>query len=78
MKINHSRMFTQALRTSLLFVAGFLIYDILKGLEKMWNIENPENEMYHLYIRKFYKLLLLFIIDLLILYGIAIFFKIHH
>jgi hypothetical protein len=78
MKFNHLRMFTHALRTSLLFVAGFLIYDILKGLEKMWNIENPGNELYHLYQRKLYKLILLFTIDLFILYAIAFLFKIHH
>jgi hypothetical protein len=78
MKINHFRMFAHALRTSLLFVAGFLIYDILKGLEKIWNIENPGNEMYHLYQRKLYKLILLFIIDLLILYAIAHFFKMQY
>ena len=35
MKINHTRIFTHALRTSLLFVAGFLIYEILVRLEKM-------------------------------------------
>jgi hypothetical protein len=78
MKINHKRIFTHALRTSLLFVAGFLIYEILVRLEKMWNKENPENQIYHFYQRKIYKLISIFIIDLLILYGIALFFNIHY
>lgn len=78
MKINHTRMFTHALRTSLLFVASFLIYDILVRLEKIWNQANPENKLYHFYKRKAIKLILIFIIDLLILYGIALFLNIHH
>lgn len=78
MKINHKRIFTHALRTALLFVAGFLIYEILIRLEKMWNKSNPEHQLYHFYKRKTYKLILIFIIDLLILYGIVLFFGIHH
>lgn len=78
MKLDHPRMFTHALRTSLLFVAGFFIYEVLIYLEKLWNLKNPENKMYHFYQRKLTKLILIFIIDLLILYGIAFFFKIQH
>ncbi len=78
MKVNHVRIFTHALRTALLFVAGFLVYEILIRLEKIWNLENPGNELHHFYKRKIYKLLIIFIIDLLILYGIVILFGIHH
>lgn len=77
-KINHSRLFSHAFRTSILFVAGFLIYEILVRLEKNLNLANPENQMYHFYQRKLYKLIFIFIIDLVILYGLVIFFKIHH
>ena len=77
-KIYHARLFSHAFRTSILFVAGFLIYEILVRLEKIWNQDNPENQIYHFYQRKLYKLILIFIIDLLILYGLVIFFKIHH
>jgi hypothetical protein len=77
-KINHLRLFSHALRTALLFVAGFLIYEILIRLEKMWNVKYPENRLYNLYQRKTYKLMLIFIIDLLIPYGIVVFFGIHH
>jgi len=78
MKINHTRIFTHALRTALLFVAGFVIYEILVRLEKMLNLANPENQLYNFHKRKTLKLILIFIIDLLILYGIAVFFGIHH
>jgi hypothetical protein len=76
-KINHMRLFSHAFRTSLLFVAGFLIYEILSRLEKKWNQANPENKTYNYHKRNIYKLILLFIIDLIILYGLVIFFKIH-
>ena len=77
-KIKHSRLFSHALRTSLLFVAGFLIYEILIRLEKTWNLKNPENQLYNFYQRKALKFILIFIIDLSILYLIAIFLGINH
>jgi len=49
MKINHKRIFAHALRTALLFVASFLIYEILISLEKMWNKANQENKLYYFY-----------------------------
>lgn len=45
MKINHKRIFAHALRTALLFVASFLIYEILISLEKMWNKTNQEKNI---------------------------------
>lgn len=77
-KINHVRLFSHALRTVLLFLASFFIYETLKKLEKKWNENNPENEWTHFYQRKLYKGLFIFIVDLLILYGIFVFLGIHH
>jgi len=48
-KINHKRIFFHALRSALLFIAVFLIYDILINLEKLWNKENPEKTKYNYY-----------------------------
>ena len=76
--LNHMRLFSHALRTALIIIAGFLIYELLLQLEKTWNLKNPENKVYHFYKKKFYKLIFIFIVDLLILYSIAIFFGIHH
>lgn len=78
MKINHKRMFVHALRTALLFVAGFLIYEILISLEKIWNKANQENKLYYFYEKHIFRLILIFIMDLLILYGIALFLGIEH
>lgn len=74
--INHSRIFLSALRTAIIFVAGFIIYEILVRLEKIWNKLNPENTLYHFYTRKSIKFLLILIIDLLILYSLVIAFNI--
>jgi len=75
-RINHSRLFFHALRTALLFVAGFLTYDILVGLEEVWNKANPENTIYHFQTRKGIKFIIILIVDLLILYGLFVLFNI--
>jgi hypothetical protein len=67
-KINHLRMFFNALRTAILFFAGFLIYEIILEIEKIWNLKNPENKQLHFYQKKIYKFLLILIIDLILLY----------
>ena len=76
MKINHKRIFLHSLRSALLFAAGFIIYDILVRLEKIWNIQNPENATSNFLTHKVLKFILIFIMDLLILYGISILFGI--
>ena len=78
MKINNKRIFAHALRTALLFVASFLIYEILISLEKMWNKANQENKLYYFYEKHIFRLILIFIMDLLILYGIVLFLGIHY
>ena len=73
-QINHSKYFLHALRTALLFLAGFLIYEILVRLERTWNKLHQKNQIYHFYKRKSIKFLLILVIDLIILYGFFIFF----
>lgn len=75
-KINHKRIFFHALRSALLFIAVFLIYDILINLEKLWNKENPEKTKYNYYLRKIIKFTVILILDLFILYFVSIFFNI--
>ncbi len=77
-KLHHIRLFSHAFRTALLFISGFLIYEILLNLEKLWNKKNPNNELKRFYTRKIYKFILIFVIDLAILYGLAIFFRIYN
>ena len=76
-KINHHVFFLNALRTSLIFIAGFLTYELLKVLESKWNKTHPNNQLIHFASRKTLHFLFIFIIDLIILYIIALLFDIH-
>ena len=76
-KIVHHVFFLNALRTSLIFIAGFLTYELLKTLEMEWNKTHPNNELIHFANRKTYHFIIIFIIDLLLLYSIALLFDIH-
>jgi hypothetical protein len=75
-KISHKRIFFHALRSALLFIVVFFLYDILINLEKLWNKDNPENSKYNYYLRKIIKFTVILIIDLFILYFASIFFNI--
>lgn len=76
-KISHYRFFLHSLRTALLFIAGFLTYDILKLLETEWNKMKKNNETIHFAQRKIYHFLIIFVADLLVLYLIALLFGIN-
>lgn len=76
-KIRHFNFFLNALRTALIFIAGFLSYEILKILEGEWNKTHPNNEINHFVHRKLYHFVVIFIFDLFILYLIALLFDIH-
>lgn len=76
-KIMHHKFFFHALRTALIFIAGFLSYEILKLLENEWNKTHPHNETVHFAKRKIYHFIVIFLTDLLILYAIALAFGIH-
>ena len=75
MQINHLRTVLNALRTSLIIVAGFLAYEMLLELEKLWNKEYP-NAFNNFVKRKLIKLLIIFLLDLSILYFVFYTFKI--
>jgi hypothetical protein len=76
-KINHFKFFLHALRTAILFIAGFLSYELLKALENEWNIKYPNNEIIHFSQRKLYHFIIIYIIDLLVLYSIIFLFNVH-
>ena len=75
MQINHLRTVLNALRTALIIVAGFLAYEMLLELEKLWNKEYP-NAFNNFVKRKLIKLLIIFLLDLSILYFVFYTFKI--
>jgi hypothetical protein len=76
MKANHFRMFLNALRTALIIVAGFIAYEILLELEILWNKKNKLNKIHHFIYRQLYKLIIIFTLDLLLLYLVFYAFKI--
>ena len=76
-KIFHAAFLLDALRTAIIFLAGFLSYEILKRLEAEWNIMHPNNEMSHFAHRKMYHFVIIFLFDLSILYLVAFLFDIH-
>jgi len=76
-KINHRKFFLASLRTAIIFISGFLTYEFLKMIESKWNETHPNNEMVHFANRKIYHFIIIFLIDLCILYLIVWLFKIN-
>lgn len=77
MRIQHHKFFLDALRTALIFIAGFLTYEILKTLEAEWNTTHKNKEEVHFAKRKSYHFIAIFLLDLIILYIVALMFRIH-
>jgi hypothetical protein len=61
------RIFFEALRTAIIFVSGFIIYELLLDVEKVWNKMHPSHKRYHFYKRNYIKFLIIFLVDLVIL-----------
>jgi hypothetical protein len=76
-KIDHGRVLFNALRTALIFIAGFLTYEILKTLEAEWNRTHENKEEVHFAKRKSLQFIAIFLVDLIVLYIIAFMFNIH-
>jgi hypothetical protein len=70
----HLELFLKALRTSIIFISGFLAYDWLKQLEIRWNKAHSNNEFVHFARRKTYHFVIIFLVDLIILYSAALSF----
>jgi hypothetical protein len=67
-KIVGKRIFFHSLRTAIVFVAGFIIYEILIALEKEWNKKNPGKETYNFHKRNILKFIFIFLVDFIVLY----------
>lgn len=72
----HSHIFFHSLRTAIIFVAGFIIYDILVKLEKEWNTAHPSRHVYHFSKKNTIKFLMILIIDMILLYILYLVFGI--
>ena len=72
----HSRIFFQAFRTAIIFVIGFIIYEFIVKYEKKQNKVNPSNSMFNLHKLNYIKFLLIFCIDLCLLYILHLVFRV--
>jgi hypothetical protein len=70
----HLELFFKALRTAIIFISGFLAYDWLKILEVKWNKMYPNNHLSHFARRKTYHFIIIFLVDLIVLYSVALSF----
>ena len=77
MKINHKRNFMIALRTAILFVSSFIIYDFLHILQEKWSLfYDPKYKSIDFIVKEMIKFIIIFIIDLIILYMYSLVFHI--
>jgi len=68
MKTQHSKIFLAALRSALLILGSFILYDFLKEMVEIWDDIFLHKKEYHIYYRRIYQYLGVFILDLIILY----------
>jgi hypothetical protein len=66
-QIKHHEFFLNSLRTALVFIAGFLTYELVKILEDEWNKLHPNNELRHFVHRKSYHFVIIFFSDYFII-----------
>ena len=66
--INHKLFILKAFRTAIIFGAAFIVYEFLNELEKLWLLEDPNSKSAHYLKKKFIKFILVFLIDLILLY----------
>ncbi len=76
MNVNHKKNIINALRSALVAIAGFIIYELLLELEKLWNELSPSKYHYHIHKRRFLHFLGIFLIDLCLIYIIFFIFNV--
>lgn len=69
-QINKFKLFLSSFRTAIIFVASFIVYEILLEFEKIWNKEEPDRKIYNFNKRIFYKFVLIFFIDTILIYTL--------
>jgi Zn-dependent protease with chaperone function len=63
-KINHKHIILQALRTALLFLFGYIVYELAM------EVEHPTTSRLKTIRTKLVKFVMIFVLDLLILYAL--------
>lgn len=72
----HSHIFLHAFRTAIIFISGFIIYEIFVEIEKEWNKKHPSLRIYNFSKRKIFKFLMILLIDMTLLYMLYFIFKV--
>ena len=73
-KVTHLEYILKAFRTALIFIAGILAYEWLKILEDKWNKAIPNNHFSHFARKKTYHFIIIFLLDLFLLYSAMLLF----
>ena len=61
------KMIFHSLRTSIIFVSGLIIYEILIDAEKDWNKKNPGHDIFNFSKRIIIKFISIFLLDFILL-----------
>jgi len=68
MKVQHPKIFLAALRSALLILGSFILYEFLKEMIEIWDEIFLHKKEHHIFYRRIYQYLGVFILDLIILY----------
>jgi predicted nucleic acid-binding protein len=77
MKINNRKIFALALRTAIVVVISFIVYEVLINLEKILNKNKITNKLTNEFIKRFTHFAVVFVSDITILYLLVFIFKVH-
>ena len=77
MKINNRKIFALALRTAVVVVISFIVYEVFINLEKILNKNKITNKLTIEFIKRFTHFSVVFVSDITILYLLVLIFKVH-
>jgi hypothetical protein len=76
MEIEHTKAILSASRNAILIASALIIYDFLKNMIEVWDKIYYHKKKHHIYYKKTYQLIGVFIIDMIILYSVFYIFGI--
>ena len=68
MEIEHKKAILSASRNAILILVALIIYDFLKNMLYFWDKIYYHRKKHHIYYKKTYQLLGVFIVDMILLY----------
>ena len=77
MKINNRKIFALALRTAVVVVISFIVYEVFINLENILNKNKITNKLTIEFIKRFTHFSVVFVSDITILYLLVLIFKVH-